>query len=72
MPYSEPAVRLLLALHGQHQCVPVGQREAELVVLPLAVFGRVHHRALGQQQVHIGARVLGTLIALKKKSQLKG
>lgn len=60
-------MRLLLALHGQHQRITVGQRESELVVLPLAVFGCVHHRALGQQQVHVGARVLGALIALQKQ-----
>lgn len=36
------------------------------MVLPLAVFGCIDHSALGQQQVHIWACVLRTLIALQK------
>lgn len=64
MSHSEPSVGLLFALHGQHQRISVGQGETELMVLPLAVFGCIDHSALGQQQVHIGGCVLGTLIAL--------
>lgn len=36
------------------------------MVLPLAVFGCIDHSALGQQQVHVGACVFRTLIALQK------
>ena len=57
---------LLLALYSQHQRISVGQSEAEFMVLPLAVFGCIDHSALGQQQIHIGARVLRALIALQK------
>lgn len=35
-------------------------------MLPLAVLGSVDHGALGQQQVHIWAGVLRTLIALQE------
>lgn len=61
---------LLFALHGQHQRISVGQGEPELMVLPLAVFGCIYHSALGQQQVHIGACVLRTLVALQIGAQV--
>lgn len=64
LSYSEPSVGLLLALYRQHQCISIGQGEPQFMVLSLAVFGCIDHSALGQQQVHIGARVLRTLIAL--------
>lgn len=64
--YSKPSVGLLFALYSQHQCVSIGQSESQFMVLPLAVFGCIDHSALWQQQVHIGACVLRTLIALGK------
>ena len=68
--YSEPSVGLFLALHREHQRIAIRQREPELMVFPLAVFGCIDHSALGQQQVHIRACVLGTLIALQKGGQM--
>lgn len=65
--YPEPSMGLLLALYRQHQRISIGQGEPEFMVLPLAVFGCIDHSALGQQQVHVGACVLRTLIALQKR-----
>lgn len=67
--HPEPSVRLLLALYRQHQRISIGQGEPEFMVLPLAVLRCIDHGALGQQQVHIGACVLRTLIALQKREE---
>lgn len=61
---------LLFALYCQHQRISIGQGEAKLVMLPLAVFGDIDYSALGQQQVHVGGDVLGTLITLHKEQHV--
>lgn len=40
------------------------------MMLPLAVFGYIDHSALREQQVHVGACVLRTLIALHKRGHI--
>lgn len=39
-------------------------------MLPLGVFGDVDYSALGQQQVHVGGHVFGTLITLHKEQNV--
>lgn len=62
--HREPALSLLLARHGQHQGLPAGQREPQLVLLTPAVFGHVDDVAQVQRQVDAGGDVLGALVTL--------
>lgn len=52
--YLEPFLGLLLALHGQHQCISTGKRESELVLLPPAIFGHVDDGAQAEWYVCVG------------------
>ena len=62
--YLQPLLSLLLALHGQHQCLGPRQREPQLVLLAPPILGDVDDVAGAQGHLHVWLPVLGAFVAL--------
>ena len=70
--YLEPALGLLLALHGQHEGLAARQGEAQLVPLLAALLGDVDDVAEVQRELRVRGAVLDALVTLSVEGQQGG